>query len=77
MLDSMNGYLDWEFNKINNFGYKITLKEDYTQEQFDNLISKYGNNTSQTLGIEIKNGDKQVTVKKICLKLEKWWENGV
>ena len=61
MLDSMNGYLDWEFNKINNFGYKITLKEDYTQEQFDNLISKYGNNTSQTLGIEIKNGDKKET----------------
>lgn len=61
MLDSMNGYLDWEFNKINNFDYKITLKEDYTQEEFDNLTSKYGNNTSQTLGIEIKNGDKKET----------------
>lgn len=61
MLDSMNGYLDWEFNKINNFNYKITLKEDYTQEELNDLTSKYGNSTSQTLGIEIKNGDKKET----------------
>lgn len=61
MLDSMNSYLDWEFNKICNFDYKITLKEDCTEEQLTNLITKYGNNTSQTLGIEIKNGDKKET----------------
>ena len=61
MLDSMNGYLDWEFNKINNFNYKITLKENYTQEELNDLTSKYGNSTSQTLGIEIKNGDKKET----------------
>lgn len=61
MLDSMNNYLDWEFNKICNFDYKITLKEDCTQEQLYNLTAKYGNNTSQTLGIEIKNGDKKET----------------
>ena len=61
MLDSMNSYLDWEFNKICNFDYKITLKEDYTKEQLDNLVNTYGNNTSQTLGIEIKNGDKKET----------------
>ena len=61
MLDSLNSYLDWEFNKICNFDYKITLKEDCTEEQFNNLISKYGDNTSQTMGIEIKNGDKKET----------------
>lgn len=61
MLDTMNSYLDWEFNKICNFDYKITLKDDYTNEQLNNLTNKYGNNTSQTLGIEIKNGDKKET----------------
>lgn len=61
MFDSMNGYLDWEFNKISKFDYKITLKEDYTKEELDELTSKYGDNTSQTLGIEIKNGDKKET----------------
>ena len=45
----------------NNFSYKITLKEYYTQEELNDLTSKYGNNTSQTLGIEIKNGDKKET----------------
>ena len=61
MLDSMNSYLDWEFEKICNFNYKITLSDDYTDEQLNDLTEKYGNNTSQTLGIEIKNGDKKET----------------
>ena len=57
MLDTMNGYLDWQFNKLNNFDYKLTLENDYTDEQFDSLISKYGNETSESLGVEIKIGD--------------------
>ncbi len=61
MLDSMNSYLDWEFEKICNFNYKITLAEDYTEEQLNALTSKYGDNTSQGLGIEVKNGDKKET----------------
>ena len=61
MLDTMNAYLDWEFNKICNYDYKITLKDDYTNEQLNDLTNKYGNNTSQTLGIEIKNGNKKET----------------
>lgn len=61
MLDTMNSYLDWEFNKINNFEYKLSLSNNYTDEQFKNLTYKYGNSTSQTLGIEIKNGDRKET----------------
>ena len=61
MLDSMNSYLDWEFEKICNYKYKITLADDYTEEQLNNLTNKYGDNTSQCLGIEIKNGDKKET----------------
>ena len=40
---------------------KITLADDYTEEQLNNLTNKYGDNTSQCLGIEIKNGDKKET----------------
>ena len=61
MLDTMNSYLDWEFGKICNFDYKITLSEDYTESELQDLQTKYGDNTSQTLGIEIKNGDKKET----------------
>lgn len=59
LLDTMNSYLDWEFNKISNFKYKLSLDSQYTQEQFDKLVKKYGNETSQSFGVEIKNKDKK------------------
>lgn len=61
MLDTMNAYLDWEFDGICNFEYKLSLENDYTNNEFNNLTSKYGNATSQTLGIEIKNKDIKET----------------
>lgn len=57
MFDSLKAYVAWEFETINNFGYKLSLSSDYTNKQYDEIISKYGDNTSQTLGIEFKNKD--------------------
>ena len=59
MLDTMNSYLDWEFNKLCNFDYKLSLKSDYKDSEFNEIVTKYGNNTSQTIGIEIENGDNK------------------
>lgn len=59
LLDSINSYLDWEFDEICNFEYKLDLESDYTDEEFNNLVSNYGDATSQTLGIEIKNKDEK------------------
>ena len=59
MLDTMNAYLDWEFDTINSFEYKISLSNNYTDEQLKNLTDKYGRATSQNLGVEIKTGDKK------------------
>ena len=59
MLDTMNTYLDWEFEKLSNFEYKLSLSNNYTDSQYENLTNKYGNETSETLGIEIKNNDKK------------------
>lgn len=61
MLDTMNAYLDWEFDIINSFEYKISLSNNYTEEQLKNLTDKYGRATSQNLGVEIKIGDKKET----------------
>ncbi len=61
MLDTMNSYLDWEFDKLNDFAYKLSLSNNYTDKQLDKLIDKYGNSTSETLGIEIKINDKKET----------------
>ena len=57
MLDSMKSYVSWEFDTINNFDYKLSLSTDYTDKQFNDIISKYGDATSQTTGIEFKNNN--------------------
>ena len=57
MLDSLNNFINMQFEELYNFDYKLTLKSDYTDEEFADLLAKYGGATSQTLSIEIKNGD--------------------
>lgn len=59
MFDTMNNFINTQFERLYNFDYKLTLKEGYTNEQFEKITNEYGNSTSQTLGIEIKNGDKK------------------
>lgn len=55
MLDTMNNFINWQFDRLYNFNYKISLKDNYTNDESQNIINLYGNNTSQTLGIEIDN----------------------
>jgi len=50
--------MDWEFGTINHFEYKLNLSEDYTENQYNDIIDKYGNKTSQTVGVEFKNNDE-------------------
>ena len=59
MLDSMNHFIDLQFNKLYNFDYKLNLKENITNDELQELENKYGSNTSKTYGIEIKTGDKR------------------
>ena len=40
MLDSLESYVSWEFGIINNFEYKLNLSTDYTDKQYDEIISK-------------------------------------
>ena len=61
MMDTMKSYLSWEFDKISNFEYKLSLSNNYTDDQFINITEKYGNETSESFGIEIKNVDKKET----------------
>lgn len=61
MLDTMNSYLDWKFDKLNKFSYKLSLDNNYTDNDFENVTKNYGNATSESLGIEIKIGDKKET----------------
>ena len=57
MLNSMNYFIDLQFNKIYNFDYKLSLKNGLTEKELNVLENKYGNATSKTYGIEIKGLD--------------------
>lgn len=57
MLDSMNFFVKLQFETLYNFDYKLTIKENISDINLDNLYNEYGKITSQSLGIEIKNKD--------------------
>ena len=59
MLDSMNYFVDLQFEQLYNFDYKLVLKEDIKESYIKTLEKTYGNSTSKTYGIEIKNGEKR------------------
>lgn len=54
MLNSMNYFIDLQFNRIFNFDYKLSLKSDISKDALKELTDKYGDNTSESLYIEIK-----------------------
>lgn len=57
MLNSMNYFIDLQFNRLFNFDYKLALKSDISYNSLKELTDKYGNNTSESLYIEIKDKD--------------------
>ena len=59
MLNSMNYFIKLQFDELYNFDYKLTLKEDISNDAVSKLIKDYGDNSSETLMIEIKNGDNK------------------
>ena len=60
MLDSMNYFIDLQFNRIFNFEYKLSLKSDISKENLKELTDKYGDNTSQSIYIEVKDNDGNI-----------------
>ena len=67
MLDTMNSYLNWQFDELYTFKYKFSLESNYTNDEFEELTKKYGNKTSQTLGIEIKESDQEKQTNTITI----------
>ena len=61
MLDSMNYFVDLQFSRLYNFDYKLVLKDNLNSDEINELEDKYGNNTSESLLIEIKDKDGKET----------------
>ena len=60
MMNSMNYFIDLQFNRIFNFEYKLSLKSDVSTENLKKLTDKYGDNTSQSLYVEIKDNEGNI-----------------
>ena len=54
MLNSMNYFIKLQFDDLYNFDYKLSLKDDIDDNTYNNIVSEYGDNSSETLSIEIK-----------------------
>ena len=54
MLNSIDHFIDLQFEDLYNFSYRLSLKQDIKDNEIKALTDEYGNNTSKTLGIEIK-----------------------
>ena len=62
MQDSLQHYLSWEFDHIQNFEYKMTLSNGISENTLNGLMDSYGPGTSQTAAIEyIDSSGKTVT----------------
>lgn len=57
MLNSMNYFIKLQFDDLYNFDYKLSLNEGISESTYEELISSYGDNTSESLAIELKLGD--------------------
>ncbi len=60
MLDSLNYFIKLQFTDLYNFKYNLSLNTTDLDE-IKNITNKYGNNTSQSLGIEFINNDDKVS----------------
>lgn len=61
MIDSFNDFIDMQFTKLYNFDYKLTLSQNITDEEYNNLLKEYGNKTSKSLGIELMLDERVTT----------------
>ena len=60
MLDSLNYFVKLQFTDLYNFKYKLSLNTTNSNE-IKEITNKYGNNTSQSLGIEFMNDDEKIS----------------
>lgn len=67
MLDTMNSYLNWEFDIINNFEYKISLANNYTDEELKLLEEKYNLKIGDSITWHIFGDDTWYTSKIVGL----------
>ena len=67
MLNSMDNFIKLQFDDLYNFNYKLTINSDASYDDILSLEKLYGNSTSQSLGIEIKDKDGNRVVNNVFI----------
>ena len=67
MLNSMNHFISLQFDDLYNFKYKLTIKENITSDELNATTDKYGNATSETIGIDLFDKDDNITTNNILI----------
>lgn len=67
MLDSMNHFVKLQFEDLYNFEYKLSIKDDIKEERVNEIEEEYGNATSMSYLIEIKDKEGNKTSNNIFI----------
>lgn len=63
MVDTLNSYIDWQFNIINKYETSLSLEKEISRERANEIIKKYEGESSLDLVIEFeKKGEKKASV---------------
>ena len=62
MFDTISHYLDWQFTELHRYQSYVVVADNCTDKQLDDLIGQYGEETSQTLALEVAAGAGKDTV---------------
>ena len=57
MYDTIQEYLRWQFEVINHYESYMILSQDYTDAEYEDIVRQYGDQTSQTLALEVREKD--------------------
>lgn len=62
MFDTIQRYLDWQFKELNRYESYVIVSQTCTRDELESLLDTYGNETSQTLALEVKEKDSDTTL---------------
>ena len=57
MYDTIQEYLRWQFDTIHHYHSYMLLSQDYTDEEYGQITAQFGNESSQTLALELQEKD--------------------
>ena len=74
MFDTIRDYLNWQFQELNRYESYVVISPSCTEEQMEHLIDIYGNETSQTYALEVREQKPDESAQKNSIQEDNSWE---